>query len=103
MKKIILAAALAISAVAAGPVAQAGGVNVGISIGVPGVVLGAPAYYAPPPPRYYRPRPVVVVPQPVYVGPRHGWRGRGHYERRVSDRGGKRWDSRRDYRRGHHR
>lgn len=96
MKKAMLAAALVIGAMAAGPVAQAGGVNLGISIGVPGVVWGGPAYYPPPPPpRYYYTRPpVVVVPEPVYVpGPAYygGWRGHGHWEHR----GGPRWNGHR--------
>ncbi|WP_298015426.1 hypothetical protein [uncultured Castellaniella sp.] len=84
MKKGIIMAALLAGALAAGPAAQAGDIDVGISIGVPGVILGGPAYYPPPPPRYYRPR-VVVVPEPVYVpGPgyyRPGWVGRGYYDR----------------------
>lgn len=48
----------------AGPMARAGGVDLSIGIGVPGVVFGGPpVYYAPPPP----PPRVVVVPGPVYV------------------------------------
>lgn len=76
-------------------------VDVGISIGVPGVVYPAPVYVAPapvyvapPPPVYYRPAPVYVAPPPVvYPGPvyygggryydRRDWRGprhgNGHY------------------------
>ncbi|MFY4261665.1 virulence factor [Achromobacter xylosoxidans] len=83
-------------------------VDVGISIGIPGVVYPAPVYappapvyvapapvYAPPPPVYYRPAPVyvappVVYPAPVYIrgggywGPRGHWRGpdRGYYHGR---------------------
>lgn len=60
MKKIISAAALAIGTLMIWPTAQAGDVDVGISIGIPGFGFGGPAYY-PPPPR------VVVVPEPVYV------------------------------------
>lgn len=57
-------------------------VDVGISIGVPGVVYPAPVYappapvyvapapvYAPPPPVYYRPAPVYVAPPVVYPAP----------------------------------
>ena len=90
MKKAMLAAALVIGAMAAGPVAQAGGVSLGVSIGIPGVVVGGPVYYAPPPPPppayYYGPPAVVVAPRPVYVpGPRYyyGWRGPRHYDRHV--------------------
>ena len=98
MKKSIVAAALFAGVLMAGPAAHAGDVDVGgtaigisagdvdvgISIGIPGVIWGGPAYYPPPPPRYYhRPR-VVVVPEPVYVpgpGYRQGWADRGHYDR----------------------
>lgn len=92
MKKAMLAAALVIGAMAAGPVAQAGGVSLGIAIGVPGVVWGGPAYYPPPPPppAYYYgpPAPVVVVPRPAYVPVPgyYGWRGHGHWDRHVSQR-----------------
>ena len=92
MKKGIVAAVLCVGALMAGPVAHAGDVDVGISIGIPGVVWGGPAYYPPPPPRYvHRPR-VIVVPEPVYVhgpGYRHGWVERGHFDRH----GGKHWKS----------
>lgn len=99
MKKAMLAAALVISAMVAGPVAQAGGVHLGISIGVPGVILGGPAYYYPPPPPppvyYYGPPAVVMAPRPVY-GPApgyyygwRGWRGHGHYDRHVGERWGR--------------
>ncbi|WP_454721898.1 MULTISPECIES: hypothetical protein [Cupriavidus] len=68
-------------------------VNVGLSIGVPGVVVGGPAYYpapayvAPPvvvapAPVYYGPPPVVVRPAPVYYGPGYygpRYYGRGYY------------------------
>ncbi|HEX7386644.1 MAG TPA: hypothetical protein VF285_05105 [Castellaniella sp.] len=95
MKKAMLAAALVIGAMAAGPVAQAGGVHVGIAIGIPGIVVGGPAYYPPPPPPpvyYYGPPAVVVAPRPIY-GPGYyygyGWRGRGHYDRHVAERWGR--------------
>ncbi|HET8596731.1 MAG TPA: hypothetical protein VFM22_03145 [Castellaniella sp.] len=85
MKKSIIAAALLAGALAAGPAAHAGDIDVGISIGIPGVIWGGPAYYPPPPPRYYHHRPrVIVVPEPVYVpgpGYRRGWVDRGHYDR----------------------
>lgn len=72
-------------------------VDIGVSIGVPGVIMGGPAYVAPPvyvapapvyvaPPVYYAPHPVYVRPPvvyrpaPVYYGPRyHGHGPRGHY------------------------
>lgn len=98
MKKIFLSAALALGALALVPVAQAGGVSLGISIGVPGVVWGGPVYYAPPPPPppsyyYYPPAPVVVAPRPVYgygYGPGFylGWHDGGHHGRR----GARHWD-----------
>jgi len=92
MKKSIFAAILCAGALmAAGPAAHAGDVDVGISIGVPGVIWGGPAYYPPPPPRYYHPRPrVVVVPERVYVpgpGYRQGWHDRGHYDHHWKGRG----------------
>ncbi|MBV2180106.1 MAG: hypothetical protein KUL86_02600 [Castellaniella sp.] len=101
MKKSIIAAVLLAGALAAGPAAQAGDVDVGISIGIPGVVWGGPAYY-PPPPRYYRRPPVVVVPEPVYVpGPgyyRQGWVDRGHYDRYQRRYWKKHWDHDRGHR-----
>jgi hypothetical protein len=101
MKKAMFAAALVIGALAAGPVAQAGGVSLGVSIGVPGVVWGGPAYYPPPPPPppyYYGPPAVVVAPAPVYVPApgyyyRGGWHGRGHYDRHVAQH----WNGRRGW------
>lgn len=84
MKYSLIAAAILSGTLAAAPAAQAGGVDVGISIGIPGIVLGGPAIYSPPPPRHYRP-PVVVVPEPVYVpAPGYytrGWSDRGHHAR----------------------
>lgn len=102
MKKAMFAAALVIGAMAAGPVAQAGGVSLGIAIGVPGVVWGGPAYYPPPPPPayYYGTPPIVVAPRPVYVpapGYYYGWGGHRHWDR--DRRGGERWGHRGD--RGH--
>ncbi|HEX2520408.1 MAG TPA: hypothetical protein VHK04_12785 [Castellaniella sp.] len=64
MKKIIPVVALMSGALLAGPAVYAGGVDLSIGIGVPGVVFGGPpVYYMPPPP----PPRVVVVPDPVYV------------------------------------
>ena len=86
MKKSLIAAVLFAGTLMAGPAAHAGDVDVGISIGIPGVIWGGPAYYPPPPPpRYYYPRSrVVVVPGPVY---RQGWHGRGHYGRHWKGKG----------------
>lgn len=88
MNKSIMAVALLTGFLAMAPAAHAGDIDVGISIGIPGIILGGPAYYPPPPRYYYRPyyqRPrVVVVPERVVVpAPRYyydqpGWRGRGH-------------------------
>lgn len=99
MKKLLLSATLALGALAFGPMAQADGVSLGISIGVPGIVWGGPAYYAPPPPPpryyYYQPEPVVVVPQPIY-GPAPGiylgWHDGRHHGRHASRRWDRRWD-----------
>lgn len=92
MKKGIVAATLLAGALMAGPAAQAGDVDVGISIGIPGVIWDGPAYY--PPPRYYhRPR-LVVVPEPVYApGPGYiqGWVDRGHYDRHQKKHWKKGW------------
>ncbi|MFC4298376.1 MAG: hypothetical protein WBF84_03130 [Castellaniella sp.] len=100
MKKSIVAAGLLAGVLMAGPAAHAGDVDVGISIGIPGVVWGGPAYYPPPPPPYYRPR-VVVVPEPVYgPGPgyyRQGWKDRERYERHQR----KQWKKYMKHRRGH--
>lgn len=94
MTKIIAAIALVAGVLIGAPAAQAD-VDVGISIGVPGIFWGGPAYY-PPPPRYYYPPRVVVVPERVY-GPGYGyyrsWGDRGHY----AARGDRRWGPR-DYR-----
>lgn len=101
MKKGIIMAAVLAGALAAGPAAQAGDIDVGISIGIPGVIWGGPAYYPPPPPRYYhRPR-VVVVPEPVYVpgpGYRAGWEDRGHYDRHNRKYWKKHWKHDRGHR-----
>ncbi len=50
MRKSIIAAVLLTGALVGGPVAQAGDIDVGISIGIPGMIWGGPAYYPPPPP-----------------------------------------------------
>jgi len=98
-----LCAVAAVAGLSAAP-AMAGGVSVGVNIGVPAYVAPAPVYVAPAPvyvrpaPVYAAPPPVVVyrpapvyAPGPVYVerdyyrgGPRH-WRrpphGQGHWHR----------------------
>jgi hypothetical protein len=59
--------------------AQAGGVRLGVNIGVPGPVYVAPApYYASPPP------PVVYAPYPYYARPPIviGWYGNRYYDGR---------------------
>ena len=45
-------------------------VDVGISIGVPGVVYPAAAHVAPPPPVYVAPAPVYAPPRLSITGPR---------------------------------
>lgn len=94
MKKIALSAVAALAMAFVQPASAE--VDIGISIGIPGILYPAPGYYYEPPPRYiHRPR-VVVVPEPVYVpGPRWVWseRDRRHYERAVppGHRGYKHW------------
>lgn len=66
--------------------AMAGGVNVGINIGVPAPVYVAPApvYAPPPPPVVYQPAPVYAVPAPAVVIGWHGdryWDGRRYWDR----------------------
>lgn len=72
-------------------------VDVGISIGIPGIIYSQPDYYYPP--VYVAPPPVVVVPGPVYgYGPyyrtryyREGWRRDNRYfKNRGHDRHEKR-------------
>uniref|UniRef100_UPI0033429027 virulence factor n=1 Tax=Castellaniella defragrans TaxID=75697 RepID=UPI0033429027 len=100
MNKFVLTAAAALF-MACGQNAMAE-VNVGISIGIPGLMYPAPGYYYEPPPRHiHRPR-VVVVPEPVYVpAPRWGWsdRGRGH-QYRAGPPGHRRDGGRNEYHRG---
>jgi len=64
MKRWLIALGV-LGALAAGPAAAR--VDVGISIGIPGVILGGPAYY--PPPVVYHPPPVYVAPPRVVVSP----------------------------------
>ncbi|MFV0284135.1 MAG: hypothetical protein ACK5JE_10125 [Castellaniella sp.] len=100
MKKSFFAAALFAGALMAGPTAQAGDVDVGISIGIPGFFWGGPAYYPPPPPpprRVYRPR-VVVVPGPGYY--RHGWTNHRHDDRAQRKYGKDGWKQNRGGHRG---
>lgn len=59
-------------------------VDVGVNIGVPGVVVAAPEpVYAPPPPPVYAPAPVVVV-SPGWHGDRY-YDGHRYWERRDWD------------------
>ncbi len=103
MKRLLLAGIAAVALL--GSSAAMARVDVGVSIGIPGIVIGGPAYY---PPVYVAPPPVVVVPGPIYApvpvyGPRYyregfveyrgyrrgyarghwnKYRGRGHDHRR---------------------
>jgi hypothetical protein len=98
MKKSIPIAVLTLGlgALAAGPAAQAADWDVGIAIGIPGIVAGPPVYYAPPPP------PVVVVPEPAYVpGPPYYYYDKHYYkhaEKRWKKQQKKMW---KEYRRGY--
>ncbi|MGB3741497.1 MAG: hypothetical protein WA968_05500 [Castellaniella sp.] len=100
MKKALIATILCMGGLlATAPAAQAD-VDIGVSIGIPGVIWGSPDYYYPPRPYYHRPR-VVVVPEPVYVpGPvyRMGWADRGHYDRHERRHWKKNWKHNRGHR-----
>ncbi len=94
MKESILAAALTIGALVIGPTAQAGDIDLGVVIGIPGIVLGGPIYYPPPPPS------VVLVPQPVYgYGPGAPYYYDKHAEKRWKKHQEKRWE---EYRRAYY-
>jgi len=81
MKRILVAGILAGVAALTSSAAFAR-VDVGIGIGIPGVVVAAPppVYYEPAPVYMAPPPPVVVAPRPVVVAPGYGyydgWRGR---------------------------
>ncbi|KAA1012005.1 hypothetical protein FVF58_12865 [Paraburkholderia panacisoli] len=81
-------------------------VDVGVNIGVPGVVYAPEPVYAPPPPPVYAPAPPVVVVSPGWYGERY-YDGHRYWERREwEERHHERrdWhDDRRDWRdaRGH--
>jgi HrpA-like RNA helicase len=75
----LIAGVLAIGASSA---AMAGGLNVGVNIGIPAPVYVAPApVYAPPPPP---PPPVIYQPAPVVVAPAIviGWHGDRYWDGR---------------------
>lgn len=80
MKKTLFTALVIGGCLLATPGAYAANVDIGVSIGIPGVVVG-PTWY-PPYPGYQRP--IVVAPPPIYVerfnSHRPGWKGRGHYK-----------------------
>ena len=101
MKRLFLAGATVVAMMCSG--AAMARVDVGISIGIPGVIYSEPDFYYPPPVRYVeRPR-VIVVPERVYSPVpvyrsryyRDEYRGRGHYK------SGKHWkEHKHEYRRG---
>lgn len=100
MKKQILMATLALSALATGPAVHAADIGVSIGIGIPGFLVGPPVYYAPPPP------PVVVVPRPVYV-PGAPYYYYGNYDKHAYKHAEKRWRKQqeryqREYRRAYY-
>lgn len=82
-------------------------VNVGIALGVPGVIVGVPRivaprpYYYPPGDEGYAPVVVVPAPRPVY-----GWRSHYDHDRRHwrgdHDQHGDRARDWRDHRQWHH-
>ncbi len=105
MRKVILSVVAGLALLIAGvTVARAGGIAVGVNIGLPfpapviyaappaPVYYPAPAYsYYPPPPVYYAPRvvyappvyypPRVIYTRPYYGGHHHGHRGHGGHWR----------------------
>ncbi|MBB5214932.1 virulence factor [Parapusillimonas granuli] len=91
MKRIFLAGAAMLAVLASGAATARGGVDVDISIGIPGVIYTQPDYYYYPPPVRYVERPRVVViperiyqPVPVYRSGRyyrHDFRGPRHYDK----------------------
>lgn len=94
MKRLLIAGAAALALL--GSSAAMARVDVGISIGVPGLIYGGPGYYAPP--VYVAPPPVIVVPQrryyqPAYVyeTPRYYRDGYREYRGNRGDRGDKHW------------
>ncbi|WP_442592963.1 virulence factor [Parapusillimonas sp. JC17] len=89
MKRILLAGAAMLAMLTSGAAMARGGVDVNISIGVPGVIYTQPDYYYPPVRYVERPR-VVVVPEriyqpvPVYRSDRYyrkDFRGPKHYHK----------------------
>ncbi|ABE31321.1 PXPV repeat family protein [Paraburkholderia xenovorans LB400] len=74
---------IGVFALGASGAATAGGLNVGVNIGIPAPVYVAPApVYAPPPPP---PPPVVYQPAPVYYGGPSiviGWHGDRYWDGR---------------------
>jgi len=101
MKRFLLASAAALALL--GSQAAVARVDVGISIGIPGVIYAQPDYYYPPvpyvasprviivPERHYHRRPVHVYEPPYYRGQRHykhnrhGHRGHNKHHRRGRD------------------
>lgn len=74
-------------------------VDVGVNIGIPGVVYAPEPVYAPPPPVYVEP-PAAVVISPGWYGDRY-YDGRRYWERREwkeRHRGEREWHDARDYR-----
>ncbi|ACD16611.1 hypothetical protein [Paraburkholderia phytofirmans] len=68
-------------------------VDVGVNIGVPGVVYAPEPVYAPPPPPVYAPAPPVVVVSPGWYGERY-YDGNRYWERREWEErhhGGREW------------
>jgi hypothetical protein len=89
--KGFIGAGVALSALFACGVANAGGVHFGINVGIPAPVYAAPVYaapvYAPPPPPpvvYQQPVPVYAAPAPVVVAAAPavvvGWHGDRYWD-----------------------
>lgn len=87
--------------IAAAP-ANAGHVDVGVNIGVPGIVAPAPVYVEPRPPVVVQPAPVYVEPRPVYVERGPDWRERREHEWRERERERREHEWREHRRHEHH-
>lgn len=105
MKRFILAGAATVALMCSATASA--DVDIGVSIGIPGVIWGAPPVVVAERPRYYYP-PVRYVQRPPVVvvqEPRYKWRGHerhGHYWGGHYDKGHHRWHKDHGNRHGHH-
>ncbi len=90
MKKLLIAATLSLTALAATPAMAHSSFDLNLGIGGPVFAAPAPVVYAPPPVAYYPPAPVAYYPPPpppyvVYAHPHYyrnyAWAGPRYYWR----------------------